>query len=147
MASRVLNDKHSFNKQPLNSGQARAAPKLPNYLYLSLAVLWLYSGIVPILFSQAESLAMLSQLGVNEAFQAALFLMASVIDIIFGLLILSRYRSQSWLWLSQLIIVIGYSIIIGVGLPENSVHPFAPLIKNVPIIALLLYLFQQHLFD
>ena len=147
MRSRVLNDKHSFNKQPIDSDRARATARLPNYLYLSLAVLWLYSGIIPVLFSQAESLAMLSQLGINEHFQIAVFLIASVIDIVFGLLILSRYRSQPWLWFSQLVVVIGYSIIVGLGLPENWVHPFAPLIKNVPIIALLLYLFQQHLFD
>lgn len=147
MTSRKLNDKHSFNEQPLDNDQAKAIPKLPYYLYLSLAVLWLYSGIVPVLFSQAESLAMLAQLGIQEPYQTAIFLMASVVDIVFGLLILSRYRSQPWLWFSQLIVVIGYSLIIGVGLPENWVHPFAPLIKNVPIIALILYLFQQHLFD
>jgi|26BtaG_2_1085354.scaffolds.fasta_scaffold03157_3 hypothetical protein len=147
MTTKSLNDKHSFNEQPLDSSGAKALSKLPNYLYLSLAVLWLYSGIVPVIFSPDESLALLSQLGINDSLQKATFLIASVIDIMFGLLILSRYRYHPWLWFSQLIIVIGYSIIVGVGLPENWVHPFAPLIKNVPIIALLLYLFQQHLFD
>lgn len=147
MTTKVLNDKPSLNEQPPDSSRAKAASKLPNYLYLSLAVLWLYSGIVPVIFSPDESLALLSQLGINDPLQKATFLIASVIDIIFGLLILSRYRYQPWLWFSQLVVVIGYSIIVGVGLPENWVHPFAPLIKNVPIIALLLYLFQQHLFD
>ena len=147
MTTKVLDDKPSLNEQPPDSGRAKTLPKLPNYLYLSLAVLWLYSGIVPVIFSPDESLALLSQLGINAPLQKATFLIASVIDIIFGLLILSRYRYQPWLWFSQLVVVIGYSIIVGVGLPENWVHPFAPLIKNVPIIALLLYLFQQHLFD
>lgn len=147
MRSRVLIGKHRFNKQPIDSDRAKAKARLPNYLYLSLAVLWLYSGIVPILFSQADSLTMLSQLGIKQPYQTAIFLIASVIDIVFGLLILSRYRSQPRLWLFQLVVVIGYSIIVGVGLPENWIHPFAPLIKNVPIIALLLYLFQLHLFD
>lgn len=147
MTTKVLDDKPSLNEQPLDSDRAKATARLPNYLYLSLAVLWLYSGIVPVISSPDESLALLSQLGINAPLQKATFLIASVIDIIFGLLILSRYRYQPWLWFSQLVVVIGYSIIVGLGLPENWVHPFAPLIKNVPIIALLLYLFQQHLFE
>ncbi|WP_230657072.1 DoxX-like family protein [Psychrobacter sp. I-STPA10] len=117
---------------------------LPNYLYLSLAVLWAYSGIMPVLFAPTESLAMLAKLGIAESLQWGIFLFASVLDVAFAILIISRCRYQAWLWLAQFVVVASYSIIVAVGLPENWTHPFAPLIKNVPIMALLFYLYQRH---
>ena len=135
------------SEQGLNKEHKMTAIKLPYYLYLSLAFLWLYSGIVPVLFAQQQSLTMLSQLGIGEAWQMPVFLLASILDIIFGLLILTRYRTYAWLWLVQLMVIISYSVIVGLGLPENWLHPFAPLIKNIPIMALLLYLFKTHSFD
>lgn len=131
----------------LNSSLPIRSTDLPRYLYWSLAILWLYSGIAPVLFAQQQSLAMLSQLGIGETWQMPVFLLASILDVMFGLLILTSYRNYAGLWLVQLSVVISYSVIVGLGLPENWLHPFAPLIKNVPIMALLLYLFQTHSFD
>ena len=121
-----------------------ANPDLPNYLYLSLAVLWAYSGVMPVLLAPDESLAMLAKLGITEPLQWGVFLFASVLDVIFALLIISRCRYQAWLWLVQFVVVASYSVIVAIGLPENWTHPFAPLIKNVPIMALLFYLYQRH---
>ena len=118
--------------------------KLPYYLYVSLAILWAYSGLMPVLFAPDESLAMLAKLGIIESLQWSIFLFASALDMVFALLIISRCRSQAWLWLTQFVVVASYSVIVAIGLPENWTHPFAPLIKNVPIMALLFYLYQQH---
>lgn len=126
--------------------QSGQPSRLPYYLYLSVAILWLYSGIVPVLFAQSTSLEMLAQLGIDKPYRMTLFIGSAVLDIIFGLLVLSHYRQQAWVWLMQLCVVVGYSIIVAIGLPENWLHPFAPLIKNIPIIALLLYLYQYHYF-
>ena len=121
-----------------------AKPDLPNYLYLSVAVLWAYSGIMPVLFAPDESLVMLAKLGIAESLQWGVFLFASALDVMFAVLIISRYRYQTWLWLAQFVVVASYSVIVAIGLPENWTHPFAPLIKNVPIMALLFYLYQRH---
>lgn len=116
--------------------------KIPNYLYLSLAFLWLYSGLVPILFNQADSLAMLAKMGIPSNWQWALFILASVIDLAYAMLILTKFRHHPLLWLAQFATVVSYSVLIGVFLPENWLHPFAPLIKNVPIMAMLFWLYQ-----
>lgn len=115
---------------------------LPSYIYISLSVLWLYSGIVPILCAQSESLTMLARLGISSTFQTVLFLSSALLDVMFGLLILTPFKYHPKLWLAQLIVVVSYSVIIAIGLPEYWTHPFAPLIKNIPIIALLLFLYQ-----
>lgn len=116
--------------------------KIPNYLYLSLAFLWLYSGLVPILLNQADSLAMLANMGIPSNLQWTLFILASVIDLAYAVLICTKAKSQPLLWLAQFATVAGYSLLIGIFLPENWLHPFAPLIKNVPIMAILFWLYQ-----
>lgn len=118
--------------------------KIPNYFYYSLAILWLYSGIVPIAFNQADSLTMLVKMGIPSSLQWALFILASLIDVGYGMLILTKWRYQPLLWLAQFITVASYSGLIAVFLPENFTHPFAPLIKNLPIMAMLWFLFQFH---
>lgn len=44
------------------------------------------------------------------------------------------------LWLAQATAVAGYSLALALWLPENWLHPFAPLVKNLPILAMLLWL-------
>lgn len=118
--------------------------KVPNYLYISLAVLWLYSGIVPVFFSQNQSLALLAKMGIIGHWQWVLLIGASSLDVIFAWLIMSKYRNVTWLWLAQWITVVIYSMLIAIFLPENWLHPFAPLIKNLPILAILAFLYQYH---
>lgn len=124
------------SKQPID--------KPPSYIYISLAILWLYSGVVPLLFACSQSLAMLEKMGVEGHWQWLLFITASLIDMIFCLLLLTKIRHHAWFWALQLLTVLGYSVLIAIFLPENWFHPFAPLIKNVPIMALLAWLYQYH---
>ena len=68
---------------------------------------------------------------------------ASLLDIGFAFLCFSRLRSHSAIWLLQLITVAAYSLIIAIRLPEMWAHPFAPLVKNLPIMATLFFLYQS----
>ena len=43
---------------------------------------------------------------------------------------------------SQIAIIVAYTAIISVGLPEFCAHPFGPVLKNLPILAALLLLLQ-----
>ena len=118
--------------------------KIPNYIYFSLAVLWLYSGHVPIAFNQADSLAMLHRMHIPSGLDWVLFIGASMLDVMYGVLILTKFRHNPYLWLIQFATVTVYSVLIAVFLPENFTHPFAPLIKNLPIMAMLWWLYTHH---
>lgn len=123
--------------------------KIPNYIYLSLSVLWLYSGVVPIAFNQADSLAMLHRMHIPSGLDWVLFIGASVMDVAFGILILTRYRYHAYLWLVQFLTVTVYSLLVVLLLPNTAltemlIHPFAPLFKNLPIMAILWWLYQCH---
>jgi hypothetical protein len=63
----------------------------------------------------------------------------AVLDIGLGVATLCRYHLQRLL-LWQMAIVLSYSLIIAIALPEFLVHPFGALLKNLPfLVCLLIY--------
>jgi len=122
--------------------QARLAWLLP-LLRLSLAVVWLVTALVSLgLYPQGQSLALLERAGVPEGWQRPALWGASLLDLVFGLLTLWRFSAQRWLWLAQAGLILFYSAVIAVKLPEFWLHPYGPMIKNLPMLALLLLLWQ-----
>lgn len=122
--------------------------KPPNYLYHSLALLWLYSGMISLHY-QDIGIDLLAHMGFHHQFSLWLLYGASCLDILFAILIMTKLRQMPLLWLIQLICVITYNVLIFVFLPktllmEQLIHPFAPIMKNLPIMAMLLYLYQHH---
>lgn len=122
--------------------------KLPHYLYLSLSLLWLYSGVISLCFMDI-GLDLLSHMGMSAQLSLWLLYGASLLDILFALLIMTKLRHQFLLWLMQFLTVVIYNGLIFILLPkdlliEQLIHPFAPIIKNLPILAILFYLYRHH---
>lgn len=120
-----------------------------NPLYHTLTLLWLYSGIIPILFAQDVSLNLLYDMGFSHQFAWVLLIGASVMDISFGVLIFGKYRYYQGFWLVQFITIVIYNLLMILLLPtdiltEQLLHPFAPIIKNIPILAMVWFLYQHH---
>jgi hypothetical protein len=59
---------------------------------------------------------------------------AAALDLLLGLLSLSARRRPS-LWLIQIAVIVGYTIIVTVKLPEFWLHPYGPMLKNLPMLA------------
>ncbi|HHK6135153.1 DoxX-like family protein [Neisseria sp. P0015.S010] len=116
---------------------------LPAYLPYSMGLLWLWSGTQPLFFIPGMSLDLLHSVGIPDPLQWPTLIVASLLDIGFAFLCFSRLRSRSEIWLLQLITVAAYSLIIAFRLPEMWAHPFSPLLKNLPIMATLFFLYQS----
>lgn len=116
---------------------------MKTYLVYSLAFLWLWSGIQPILFAPEWSLHLLAQVGIPPDWQKSVFYFSSCLDVALAIAYLTQLKNKPLFYLFQFVIVLAYSVIIAFRLPEMWSHPFAPLIKNVPILAILFFLFQQ----
>jgi hypothetical protein len=56
----------------------------------------------------------------------------------FGTLVVRRGRL---LWIAQVVLILGYTLIITVRLPEFWLHPYRPLLKNLPMLAVLALLY------
>lgn len=115
----------------------------PTYLPYSMGLLWLWSGTQPLFFMPEMSLGLLRSAGIPNPLQWPTLIAASLLDIGFAFLCFSHFRFRSAIWLLQLITVTAYSLIIAFRLPEMWAHPLAPLVKNLPIMATLFFLYQS----
>lgn len=115
-------------------------------LRMALAAVWLVAGVVSMgIYPVEESYALLARVGITGVLAPVALYGAAAIDIAFGLgtLFLRRRRL---LWIAQATLIGIYTITITYFLSEFWLHPFGPLIKNLPILAaiLLLYELEKH---
>lgn len=108
----------------------------------ALAVTWIWSAIVSAwLHPQAQSLALLTRVHLHGTIALAALYSASALDFGFGVATLLRPGRR--LWLAQIALIVVYSAIIAVALPELLTDPFGPILKNLPILTLLFVLFSE----
>ena len=109
----------------------------------SLAAVWLLTAIASWHYPLDLSLAMIERTGLHGTTGLAALYAAIVLDTVMGILTLVHlHRLQKWLWLTQAVVIIFYSVIIATFLPEDALHPFGMLIKNIPLLAILWILWR-----
>jgi uncharacterized protein YbjT (DUF2867 family) len=111
-------------------------------LRVSVAVVWIVTGIVSLgIYPIGESYALLARVGIGGWLAPVFLYGAALLDLGFGVatLLLSRRR---WLWLAQMAVIAGYTAIITFMLPEYWLHPYGPILKNLPLLAVLLLLYE-----
>jgi len=103
-------------------------------LRLSIAIVWIWTGIVSLgLYPPSESYALLARLGITGAFATVALYGAALLDIALGVGVLVL-RNRRWLWIAQIAVMLGYSVLISLWLPEWWLHPYGPMVKNLPLI-------------
>jgi uncharacterized protein YbjT (DUF2867 family) len=119
---------------PAERLQARLFFLLPA-LRITLGLLWVWSGLTSAFFyPRAESLELLEAVGITGMAGLLTLYGASALDVLLGLAWLFRFRVVQT-GLLQILLMLGYSIVIAFFLPAFWLHPFAPLAKNIPLIA------------
>lgn len=125
-----------------NTGIALTAIKWQNvapWLRAALAFVWLYSGVVSLgIYPVGESLALLARLGLEGDLARVALYGAAALDLIFAWLTW-RGRPRA-IWPMQIGLILFYSAAIAWWLPEYWLHPFGPLAKNIPMVAVILSL-------
>lgn len=120
--------------------EAQLAWLLP-MLRISIALVWIWTGIVSLgLYPTEQSYELLARVGVTGVLAPVMLYSAAVLDLLIGIgtLILRRRR---WLWLLQLAVIGGYTVIITFRLPEFWLHPYGPLSKNLVMLAAIYLLY------
>ncbi|MFM0636504.1 SDR family oxidoreductase [Paraburkholderia metrosideri] len=108
----------------------------------ALAITWIWTAICSaFIYPQAASLALLARVHLQGGAALVALYLAAALDCVFGIATLVRPGRR--LWAMQALLVGAYSIVIAVALPEFLWHPFGPILKNVPILALLLVLLSE----
>ena len=104
---------------------------------VAIALVWLVTGVVSLgLYPVTQSLQLLAAVGLHGALATLALYAAALLDLALGLvtLLLSRRRA---LYLLQAAIILGYTAIISVALPQFWLHPFGPILKNLPMLVLI----------
>jgi nucleoside-diphosphate-sugar epimerase len=107
----------------------------------AIAAAWIWTAIVSFgLYPHEESLTLLYRTGVSASIAPLMLYGAAGIDLALGFatLFIHRYR---WIWLVQIALIVGYTIIITFKLPEFWLHPYGPILKNLPMLAALYMLY------
>ena len=103
-------------------------------LRLVLAFVWIWSGVVSaFLYPQPLALELLHEVGVPMGLDVPLLYFASFLDVSIGILTLIGYRLQAMLSLQMLVIAI-YTLLLSFLAPYHWLHPFGPVLKNLPLL-------------
>jgi hypothetical protein len=124
---------------------ARALAKLQWLLPVlrwSIAAVWIWSGIVSLgVYPVQESYVLLARVGATGTMATLLLYGAAALDFALGVGTLAMHRRR-WLWLAQIVVILVYTALISVRLPEFWIHPYGPLLKNLPMLAALWLLYE-----
>ena len=121
--------------------RAMASWQLP-MVRISLAAVWIFSAITSaFVFSTAGSLALLAQVGLTGHAATLTLYAAGALDLGLGIATLAYPRRATWI--AQLAVIAAYSVMIALALPEWLVHPFGPILKNLPMLAILVVLLAE----
>jgi nucleoside-diphosphate-sugar epimerase len=111
-------------------------------LRFSVAAVWLVTGIVSFgVYPVSESYALLARVGIVGMAAPVMLYGAALLDVVFGVATLAMKRRRM-LWLAQMAVIAGYSAIITWKLPEFWLHPYGPILKNLPMLAALWLLYE-----
>jgi len=107
-----------------------------------LALMWFAGAATSAgLYPVAESLALLAPLGVAGLPALGLLYAGVAVDLAFAVATLAWPRRR--LWEAQAAVIVFYTIVITLFLPAFWLHPYGPIVKNLPILALLALLHAE----
>ena len=115
------------------SGQTRVRRHVVWPLRVSLAFIWLFTGLVCIGGTEAGT-QFVERVGIHGELGTWIIRLTSGFEILLGIAILLG-RWPRLVAIVQIVLVAGFTVIISVYLPENWLHPFGPVSKNVVLIA------------
>ena len=109
----------------------------------ALALTWVVSGVVSLgLYPMASSLEILARAGLTGAIAYGALFSGAFLDIAMGVATLFLKPGRRWMWRAQLAVIAVYTAIITVALPELWLHPFGPVLKNLPMMAAIVLLHE-----
>ncbi len=107
----------------------------------AVAGLWLVTAFVSaFVFPVPESLELLARTGITGAAGPWALYGAAGLNAVLGLGLFLAPRWRPWLYRAQIALVLFYTAMITWALPEFWAHPYGPVLKNLPILALLVIL-------
>lgn len=107
-----------------------------------LAFVWLVTAALTFgLYPVDDSLQLLQRVPLEKSGKLVLVYAGAMLDLAMGVLTLVWPRRL--LWLGQLVVVAGYTVLATMLVPELWLHPFGPLLKNLAVLAVIWLLYRH----
>jgi hypothetical protein len=101
--------------------------------------MWLYTALITALLPQASGvLSLLARCGFEGRAGVAVMIASCTLNGVLGALMLRR--PAPWVWPLQIGAVLGYTVTAALNMPELTIDHCGPLVKNVPVLAVLVLL-------
>jgi hypothetical protein len=113
---------------------------------LALAFLWLFTAATSLWWEREAGYQVLAMADIRGNFADLCINAGSAVDAIIGFWLLSGWQRRQC-YRIQLLVIVVYSFLLSLIAPQFWLHPFGPLTKNIPIIALLLIMYQLDVRD
>ncbi|HWU98165.1 MAG TPA: SDR family oxidoreductase [Oxalicibacterium sp.] len=108
----------------------------------SIAMVWMVTGVLSLgIYPIEDSKVLLERTGIPDTLQPLMLYGAALLDIAIGIAIL--FIRRKWIWVVQLALILFYSAVIAWRLPEFLLHPYGPVLKNLPMLAAIWLLMAQ----
>jgi uncharacterized protein YbjT (DUF2867 family) len=102
-------------------------------LRLSIAMVWIVTGIVSFgIYPLSDSYGLLERVGISAWLAPLMLYGAAAFDMAIGIGILCIRKK--WIWRIQFVLISFYTAVIAWRLPEFLIHPYGPLLKNLPML-------------
>lgn len=101
-----------------------------------LLVMWLASAWLGLFHGATQTGQLLEAIGLPVSWSKPLQLGSSLLDVGVAAQLLFD-RSAARAAVTQLLVVVGYTVVIGLALPELWLDPLGPLLKNLPILIVI----------
>lgn len=102
-------------------------------LWLSLALLWIFTGLASAVFAVESGFALLAKAGIPEWLAPWAVYGGAAVDLLLGLMLLGRFRVKAVL-LAQMVMMLAYMGIVSVILPQEWLNPLGSITKNLPVL-------------
>ena len=107
-------------------------------LIWSLAIMWIWTAITSaFLYPVDKSYELLAATGLTGQYATTALFGASALDFLIGIALMFRFQLRVFCWF-QIALILTYTAILSVAIPDLWLHPFGPLTKNIPILAVIL---------
>jgi len=102
-----------------------------------LALLWLASALLGLFAGRAKTVEVLAAIGASESAALPLQIGTALLDLAIAALVIRDSRARI-ATAAQLAVVLGYTLTLTLALPALWADPLGPLLKNLPILLLIL---------
>jgi uncharacterized protein YbjT (DUF2867 family) len=122
--------------EPLVDLRVQLSPAAAGLARLSLAFMWLYTSLISALLPQQSGvLQLLARCGFEGRLGLAALVFSCSLNIALGVLALRR--PVPWALALQVVAVVGYTATAAFNMPELTLDHCGPLVKNLPVLALI----------